>query len=236
MPRTRVKICGITRPEDAALAAELGADAIGLNFVRGPRKISIAQAKDLLAHVSIPDPTEPMPHFTRAPVPVALCHAPSKETYREPWPTELRALGINRFQVYGTDMMQMLPHIRHQVWRVAHIETRDDMSRLADDLKPGGDLCGLLAVVVDAAAGERLGGIGKRFDWSWFELLWNHQDADEFPPIILAGGLTPENVAEAIRVAQPYGVDVSSGVEVAGKPGIKDSVKMRDFIQVAQGA
>jgi phosphoribosylanthranilate isomerase len=92
------------------------------------------------------------------------------------------------------------------------------------------------AYVLDTASPEKLGGTGQTFNWNWIAEARAAGELEGLPPIILAGGLTPENVAEAIRIARPYAVDVSSGVEVPGKPGIKDPVKMRDFIQAAQSA
>ena len=91
------------------------------------------------------------------------------------------------------------------------------------------------AVVLDTASPDKLGGTGRPFDCHWIAEAREAGELAGVPPIILAGGLNPDNVAEAIRIAKPYAVDVSSGVEVAGKPGIKDAVKMRDFIQAVQG-
>jgi phosphoribosylanthranilate isomerase len=90
--------------------------------------------------------------------------------------------------------------------------------------------------VLDTSAPGLLGGTGKTFNWHWIAEARDAGELDGLPPMILAGGLTPDNVAEAIRIAKPYAVDVSSGVEVPGKPGIKDPVKMRDFIQAAKSA
>jgi phosphoribosylanthranilate isomerase len=106
-------------------------------------------------------------------------------------------------------------------------QLRVRLERLA--LHPG-------ALVLDTASNKALGGTGETFNWEWIKEARDAGELEGLPPIILAGGLTPENVAEAIRIAQPYAVDVSSGVEVVGKPGVKDPIKMRDFIQAAHGA
>jgi phosphoribosylanthranilate isomerase len=234
--RTRIKICGFTNADDAVMAGELGVDAIGLNFVGGPRKITYETAWSILSAIPMVDVREPMPHFERAAVPVALCHAPSRETYGEMWPTQVPR--IKRFQLYGEDAMKLSRELIAQdplvqVWPVVHLSGRQDVSQLMEDVCNTAKLHNADAIVLDTASKDKLGGTGQTFDWNWLEEL---QDNDEMPPIILAGGLTPENVAEAIRVARPYAVDVASGVEVAGKPGVKDVVKMRDFVQAVRGA
>src|SRR6185369_13376000 len=92
------------------------------------------------------------------------------------------------------------------------------------------------ALLLDTASKSALGGTGESFNWNWIAEAREAGELNGLPPIILAGGLTPDNVAEAIRIARPYAVDVSSGVEVPGKPGIKDPLKIRDFIQAAKSA
>ena len=94
----------------------------------------------------------------------------------------------------------------------------------------------ITCLLLDTASAEKLGGTGKAFDWNWIAEARAAGELDGLPPLILAGGLTPDNVADAIRIARPYAVDVSSGVEVAGRPGIKDPIKMRDFIHAVRGA
>jgi phosphoribosylanthranilate isomerase len=224
MPRTRIKICGITRPQDAALAAELGADAIGLNFVGGPRQISIRHA-----HLILPE----VPLFV---LPVALVKRAADAS--ELWSDH----DVRTFQVYGRDVVL---HIRRSmmelygIWGVLPVTSRDFLAlngllngpREIQANDPSLDE----ALVLDTASPTQLGGTGQTFNWHWIAEAREAGELKDLPPIILAGGLTPDNVADAIRIARPYAVDVSSGVEVAGKPGIKDPVKMRDFIQAVQG-
>lgn len=233
MAKTRVKICGITRPEDAALAADLGADAIGLNFVRGPRRINFERAGFIL---------DALPPLVSA---VALVgeSALAKEAQGE-LPHSLESLlyrGQRRtvfstFQVYAENPpvadFEKLPET-FSWWWVVSIEERESLSILAEVLDEF-DLCPPAALLLDAAIPGQLGGTGQTFNWHWIAEAREAGELEGLPPIILAGGLTPENVAEAIRIARPYAVDVASGVEVAGKPGVKDPVKMRDFIQAAK--
>jgi phosphoribosylanthranilate isomerase len=228
---TRVKICGITRPEDAALAAELGADAIGLNFVGGPRQINVASARTIL---------DALPPMVTAVVLVSGGPLPNQIS-----PTQFLdvnpPLAITTLQVYDWvklmrgelqfDMGEI--NVQFNCWMVAHVQNRESLTRLGLEL--GGLHPRLPAAIVLDTASEKLGGSGRTFNWN---LVNEARDAGDFLglPIILAGGLTPDNVAEAIRIARPYAVDVSSGVEISGKPGVKDPVKMRDFIQAAKNA
>jgi phosphoribosylanthranilate isomerase len=238
MPRTRIKICGITRPEDATTAAGLGADAIGLNFVGGPRRIEPKLGRQMILELT--------PLVT----PVALVSGHDKDN---PEPHDIyNSMRVNLFQLYGP-----APHWRFYenecaYWIVRSIGSRDAMVQLtAQWLTWGSSVSTELpdwrvplldysqkpsGILLDTASPDKLGGTGKSFNWHWIAEARAAGELEGLPPIILAGGLTPDNVAEAIRIARPYAVDVSSGVEVAGKAGIKDPIKMRDFIQAAQGA
>ena len=231
--RTRVKICGITRAEDAAAAAELGVDAIGLNFFAGPRQIPLDWAYEILSAI---------PPFV---TPVALTSGPTTQFPKAPTIGEIQygnatagraPLPIWTFQYYGTSLFlaQIAEKSRCAVWGVCRISEGDIAPQIVAYLqsisfRPG-------VIVIDAANGFQLGGTGQQMDWRELrDAVWLCLQKELFFHMILAGGLTPENVAEAIRIARPYAVDVSSGVEVAGKPGVKDPVKMRDFIQAAKG-
>lgn len=225
MPRTRVKICGITRPEDAALAAELGADAIGLNFVGGPRKISYAHAATILP--AIPPLVQAVGLFDARQL-SKIGEDPELQeielsTETKQWYGDVRGMEAWRWGPAGAPW-----------WIVAHIAERASFAQINSTLselqfRPQ-------AIVLDVVSKTQLGGTGQSFNWHWIAEARDAGELNGLPPIILAGGLTPGNVAEAIRIARPYAVDVSSGVEVPGKPGIKDPIKMRDFIQAAQSA
>ena len=235
---TRVKICGITRPEDAALAAELGADAIGLNFVGGPRKIEWKDA------VPITGAIRRFP-FVSA---VALISPNSKPDTPTPPVADMLtrsvAQSVQYVQAYQTQEFANLPGesiLRAfngiNLWVVYQIGSRSDVSSLLSRLKADPFAAHAQCVVLDTASkAGQLGGTGQAFDWNWIAEARAAGELGKLYPIILAGGLTPDNVATAIRIARPYAVDVSSGVEVPGKPGIKDPIKMRDFIQAAKSA
>ena len=203
--RTRVKICGITRVEDAAAAARAGADAIGLVFYpASPRFLSLERGREL---------RDSLPPFV---TPVAL--------FVNPAPQEVRAV-LERvrpamLQFHGEEAPGFcaqfgLPYVK------------------ACRVKPGVDLLEYLRPF-SAAAGwlldshvEQYGGIGESFDWSLIP-------AERSRPLVLSGGLTRDNVREAIRRVRPWAVDVSSGVESA--KGIKDAARIAAFIAEARHA
>jgi phosphoribosylanthranilate isomerase len=199
-----VKICGITRPEDAEQAAAAGADLIGLNFWRGSKRfVDDKQARDISA--AIP------PGVLRVGVFVNAHPLVVTETVAD--------LKLDRVQLHGDEIAgswNWLPP--EQVIRV--IRVRDDAS-LKEALSWQASL-----FLYDAYA-EGYGGSGKRAPWEVVA-------AGARRPFLIAGGLNPANVAEAITAIRPDGVDVSSGVESA--PGIKDVRKMRAFIKQARAA
>lgn len=231
MAYTRIKICGITRPEDAAIAAAVGADAIGLNFIAGPRKITFEQAATILAE---------LPPLVSV---VGLVGDPNLVRSSKPadmaLPKKVMAQ-VNYVQIYET-LARMSAvfntlcwHLisKQCFWPVFRIATRDDVRELPKSLclyevQPG-------ALVLDTAVKGQLGGTGQTFDWHWIAEARAAGELDNLPPLILAGGLNPDNVAEAVKIAQPYAVDISSGVENPGQPGVKDPIKMRDFIQAVR--
>lgn len=199
--RTRVKICGITRIEDARAAAHAGADAIGLVFYEGsPRHVTPARAAEIVA--ALPPCVSVVALFVNAPrtqvrhvldtVPVDLLQFHGEET-----PGDCRGFGRRYLKA---------------------IRMRDDVD-VATQARRYHDAAGLL---LDAYAPNRHGGTGMRFDWARVP-----RDLDL--PLILAGGLTPENVAQAVRQVRPWAVDVSGGVEAA--KGIKDETRMRAFVR-----
>ena len=214
MSDLRIKICGITNVTDSRQACLLGADAIGLNFyARSPRYIDAATAAMILRE---------LPPFVDAVglfVNLALLQVLEA----------LRPLGrIRTFQWYGEAHEPGDPS-PYQLIAAFSVRDREDL-RLIDGYLDRCRGLGLLpaAVLVDAHAPGQYGGTGRTAPWA---LL-----ADFRPdvPLILAGGLTPENVAEAVRIVRPYAVDVASGVEQS--PGRKDAEKMRRFIGSAREA
>ncbi len=215
----RVKICGVTNVEDALQAAALGADAVGLNFHPGsPRCIDLATAAAIVRE---------LPLFTRA-VGVFVNKSTSELA------AFLTTLGLER-RIYTIQWHG--DHDKREVggwWAeeiIAAFQVRDkaslDMiSRYLDQCRAEEVLPA--AVLVDAAVPGQYGGTGQTAPW---ELLASFRPG---VPLILAGGLTPENVAEAVRIVRPYAVDVASGVEE--HPRRKDAEKMRRFIANARTA
>jgi phosphoribosylanthranilate isomerase len=209
----RVKICGVTTPADAALAAELGADAVGLNFYpQSPRYLDPAAAAPLLRE--LPPLVEPVALF----VEVALGDA-----FRQ-----AAQLGLRTVQWHGSrrEVCDSFPFRWFPAFPVSDEAGLRDVDRYLELCRGLGRLPA--AVLIDAHVPGQHGGTGRTAPW--------HLLADYRPgvPLILAGGLTPDNVAEAVRLVRPYAVDVASGVESV--PGRKDAEKLRRFIGNARAA
>jgi len=202
-----VKICGITRPGDALSAVELGADAIGLVFYPpSSRALSIAAAREVIAV---------LPPFVST---VGL--------FLNPDPTEVEAVlaevALDLLQFHGQESpAECERYGRPYIKAVPMAETS-----AAEVLAYAGRFPGARGLLLDSHVGGGLGGLGKRFDWSRIPPALPR-------PLILAGGLNPDNIAEVIP-HRPYAVDVSSGVESA--PGIKDPAKIRDFMAALRDA
>ena len=206
-----VKFCGLTRPEDAAMAASLVAGYAGVIFAGGPRLLSPERARVVLA---------------------AAAGAFKVGVFGEQPPEEIaavaREVGLDVVQLHGdpapADVDAVRARFDGEVWAVVRCEG-------ADVPPPTRDLFATAdAVVLDARVPGRLGGTGVTVAW--------HQLRDILAPwrdarLVLAGGLTPANVAEAVGALAPDVVDVSSGVEVA--PGVKDHERMRAFKRAATG-
>jgi phosphoribosylanthranilate isomerase len=210
----RVKVCGITTAPDLKEAVRAGADGIGLNFhPESPRFVPVETAATLLRDLP--------PYFTAAGVFV-------EKTVREAGEMILPLARIRVIQVHGGTPEVVDPYPYHFIPAFA---VRDESDRLV--IVRYLDTCRLLgrlpaAILVDGHARGLHGGTGQKAPW---DILagW-----DPGVPLILAGGLTPENVAEAVRLVRPWGVDVASGVE--SRPGRKDPEKMRRFVEEARQA
>jgi phosphoribosylanthranilate isomerase len=202
---THVKICGITDPDDARDAALLGANAIGLNFYENsPRCIEPSRAARIID--AIPAFVSVVGVFVNHPDPQAL--------------EDLAvSMGLHAVQLHGNET----PDYCSMIHRVKVIKAfRVDSGFKVESLRSYGNRMFLL----DSGAGAQFGGTGKVFDWN------QAYGANAFGWIALAGGLTPDNVQEAVSRLHPFAVDVSSGVESA--PGKKDYEKMRRFIETVR--
>jgi phosphoribosylanthranilate isomerase len=202
----KVKICGITSAADAEAAVQAGADALGLMFYPGsPRYIPLERALDIARRVP--------PYVIRAGV------------FADPNPSDVFAAiqhcQLNLAQFHGAETPEFCLQFGIMTLKAFRVQNADSllpMSAFHTD-----------AFLLDSHVAGKPGGTGETFNWD-LALA-----AKKFgKPIFLAGGLTPQNVAEAVRKVAPFGVDVSSGVEQS--PGKKDAKKMQDFIAAVRGA
>ena len=196
-----VKICGITSLEAAEYAVKHGAKAIGFVFAESKRKISPAKAKEIIA--KLPSNLLKVGVFVNE----------SKEKIEE----IVRETGINVIQLHGEEDSTFAQHFQLPVIKAFNIAKREDLDT-AREYKSE-------YVLLDSPKGKYRGGNGIAFDWS----ILNGYDFGG-KKVILAGGLKEENVTEAIYVANPYMLDVSSGVETEG---VKDLDKIKNFLQTA---
>ena len=195
----RVKVCGIRRAEDACLAAELGAAAIGLIFWPGSsRVVDVDAARGIVAA---------LPPFVTA-VGVFV-NQPREEVLRV-----AQAVTLGAVQLHGDEPPAWYASFPHRVIKAVGVREGFDVETLAH-------VPASATVLLDAHDPIRRGGTGRPVDWTLAAA------AARARPVILSGGLTPGNVRAAVDAVQPYAVDVASGVEAA--PGIKDHAKLREF-------
>jgi len=203
----KIKICGITNLEDAGVAVEAGADALGFVFYsQSPRFIESAIAKRIIAQ---------LPPFV---IPVGVFVNHDQETIRNVFDE----CGLAFAQLHGEETPTFCESLGRPVLRALRLRDRGSLLALAENK----GRMGVRGFVVDAFSREAYGGTGQTVDWSLA------REVAQAAPILLAGGLTASNVQEAIRKVQPYGVDVSSGVEKS--PGQKDHEKIRNFTQAVR--
>jgi len=200
----KIKICGITNQVDAERAVHEGADALGFVFYsQSPRYIEPAVAKQIIRS---------LPPFV---LPVGVFVNQDLDSVRNLFDD----CGLALAQLHGDESPEFCESLKRPVLRALRLRGRRSFLALAEFK----GRMGVRGFVIDAFSDTVYGGTGHTTDWSLAG------EVAKAVPILLAGGLTPENVQEAIRQVQPYGVDVSSGVEQS--PGRKDSVKMHAFIQ-----
>ena len=213
----RVKICGITSVDDAQLAAGAGADAVGLNFyASSPRAVTLETARRI---VSV--------------LPAGVCkvglfvNAPAAEVMHV-----FDDLALDLIQLHGDEPPEYLVELQGRPVVRAFRLGADGVGPIAEYLvrtSAAGRTPRM--ILVDAYHPDRFGGTGQVADW---ELLATHRERLGGLPLILAGGLTPDNVAAAIEAVRPDAVDTSSGVE--SSPGKKDPLLLRRFVAAAQNA
>lgn len=202
--RTRVKFCGMTRAADAEAAVALGVDAIGLILAPGSPRFIDVAQAAMIRRR--------LPPFVQA---VALFRNAAADTVRR----ALDALQPDLLQFHGDESPEYCASFGRPWLRAV------PMKPVADLAQWERRFAGAAALLLDAHGAGEQGGQGRSFDWTAIRAS---------RPFVLAGGLTPQNVGEAVRTARPYAVDVSSGVEQA--PGVKDVEKMRRFIEEVRKA
>ncbi len=210
----KIKICGVTLADDAAMVASAGVDFIGLNFwPRSRRHVDPARAPMIAAVARSANPDIQIVGL--------FVDAHADEI------VELHAaVGLDRVQLHGDehpeDCRAIAAATRLPVWKAIAVSTARDLAALAD--------WPVEAVLLDAPSAGR-GGSGTTFDWALAaDVVARHPTL----AIVLAGGLTPDNVAGAIARVRPWAIDVASGVERA--PGVKDAARVRAFVAAARGA
>lgn len=202
---TKVKVCGITNLEDALLAVESGADAVGFIFYeKSPRYISLKAASRI---------SKELPPFVTV-VGVFVNESPDKVN------TAIKEAGLDCVQFHGDETPEACEAAGAKVIKAFRIKDRKDINAIRNYY--------VSAYLLDTYKEGVPGGTGETFNW---EIA---SEAKKMGRIILSGGLNPDNIADAVRQVEPYGVDVSSGVEI--KPGKKDPEKVKRFIELAKGA
>jgi phosphoribosylanthranilate isomerase len=201
----RVKICGVKSPADARAAVEAGADLIGLNFYPpSPRAVDAESAAAIVA--GLPERVWRVGVFVNA--------------SRSEMASLVARLGLSAIQLHGDEPEELERGWNVKVIRAVRLTSELCLARAASRFAPDYFLC-------EGSACGGYGGAGIGFDWRWARGV----DAAR---LIVAGGLTAENVAEAVRVVRPFAVDVATGVERA--PGVKDPARMAEFVANAKAA
>ena len=204
MSPPRVKVCGLTRWEDAELAVRLGADAVGfVLWERSPRYVPPGLAGEIAARLP--------PLVTRVGVVVDMPAAQLSDAARE--------AGLDAVQLHGDESVAAYAKVPQRLIKAVTLESQEDVAD-ALALPPG------VTILVDAADRVHRGGTGRRANWRHAAAVARCR------PVVLAGGLTAETVAEAIECVKPWAVDVSSGVE--DSPGIKSARRMERFFEVVR--
>ena len=202
---TVIKVCGITNPGDALVAAEAGADAVGLVFAESPRRVGVEEAREI--SIALPDNVLKVGVFVNAEPEEVL--------------GIVREVGLDLAQLHGDETPDTVTAVRDGGVRVMKaLRVRDAASLEALDGYEA-DL-----FLLDAYSEKARGGTGERFDWGLAKSLRGRDN------IVVSGGLGPENVREAVELFEPYGVDASSSLE--DEPGRKNDERVRRFVLAAR--
>jgi phosphoribosylanthranilate isomerase len=206
-----VKVCGITHLDDALAAVAAGADMLGFNCI--PASKRYLDGMTIRAIIS---------ELRQRALGKVLCVAVVADLPLSSARSLLAELGVDRLQLHGDEPASDVVALAPLAFKALRIASAEDASRALDF--PGHPL------LVDAKVDGQLGGTGQRIDWPLVEPLARAR------PLILAGGLTPENVARAVATVQPWAVDVASGVERDADPRSKDPDKLQRFVAAARSA
>lgn len=208
--RTRIKICGMTRPEDALAAAEAGADALGFVFYPpSPRHIEIDQAWSII---------DVLPAFVTT---TALFVNPEPGLVK----TVIQRLKIDLLQFHGDEPVEFCEQFERPYIKAVRMQPDTNLADLSQHYASA------QALLLDTYVKGVPGGTGEAFNWDWVAPL---KRGDACLPIILAGGLTAENVGQAVQTVQPWAVDVSGGVEV--EPGKKSVAQIQAFVEAVNAS
>ena len=203
---TKIKICGIKKAQDALAALEAGADLLGFNFYpKSPRYITVGRCRDIMSAMRNYGQITYIGVFVNA----------SVEEVR----ATMETCALNFAQLHGDETSEMMRPLHGKAFK-AFRGVPERLDGFTREEAP--------AFLVDASVKGAYGGTGTTADWNRAAEVAKHY------PILLAGGLTPENVREAVRRVGPWGVDVASGVESA--PGVKDAAKMKKFVAAVRAA
>lgn len=209
---TKIKICGIKTIPDALAAVNTGADLIGFNFYpKSPRYVDVGMCRNIMSVLR---------QIGRVTCVGVFVNSSATEIL-----ATMDTLGLNLAQLHGDETPEMLKALNGKAFKAIRLSAESVFESVHPFAEQSVDSPALL---VDAAVKGVYGGSGVTADWKGAAEL-----AKKYP-LLLAGGLTPENVAEAVRQVKPWGVDVASGVESA--PGVKDPGKMVEFVKNVRGA
>jgi phosphoribosylanthranilate isomerase len=217
-----VKICGLTRYDDALTAAQAGADMLGLNFYRkSARFIEPDAARELASRLR---------NALGADTPLLIGLFVNDVVGRISETMEY--VGLNYAQLSGDESGEMLRELRGTAYKAIRPRSVDEATTDADYyLGFAGNNERIPSLLVDAHKTGMYGGTGVRAEFEIAQAVHGR-----VPRLMLAGGLTPDNVAESVCAVRPWAVDVASGVEVDGQPGIKDAGKVRAFVEAVRSA